>query len=383
MSFGIAAAVAGGAVLGSVMGSDGPDTSGMNQAAVDNAAISKETLEWYKKVYADSAPQRELAAKTANDVAQQQLATSKQNDAISNDYWNYQKNTFRPLEGGIVADAQNYDTAARRNQAAGRAMADVEQQFGNEAAQQQRAMTRMGVNPSSGKFAAMSTQMAMAQAAAKAGAASKARDNVELQGYARKMDAANMGRGLASSQATSAGVALNAGNNAVNNAGTPLTQANNAMATMGQGFGTAIQGNNSAGNLYGQAAQIAGKDSGLMGALGGIAGQFAGSSAGSAWLAGLSDKNKKTNIKPVSDEQALDAVKSTPVSKWDYKPGAGDGGTHIGPMAQDVNRSMGEQAAPGGKVLDLVTMNGMNMAATAALARKVDKLSAKIKGAKA
>ncbi len=276
MSFGIAAAVAGGAVLGSVMGSDGPDTSGMNQAAVDNAAISKETLEWYKKVYADGAPQRELAAKTANDVAQQQLATSKQNDAISNDYWNYQKNTFRPLEAGIAADAQNYDATARSDQAASKAMADMESQFGNEQAQQQRAMTRMGVNPNSGRFASMSTQMGMAEAAAKAGAASKARDNIELQGYARKMDAANMGRGLASSQATSAGVALNAGNSAVNSAGVPLTQANNAMATMGQGFGTAIQGNNSAGNLYGQAAQIAGKDNGLMGALGNMAGMWAG-----------------------------------------------------------------------------------------------------------
>lgn len=276
MSFGIAAAVAGGAVLGSVMGSDGPDTSGMNQAAVDNAAISKETLEWYKKVYADGAPQRELAANTANQVAQQQLASSRQNDAISNDYWNYQKNTFRPLEAGIVADAQNYDTTARSEQAASKAMADMESQFGNEQAQQQRAMTRMGVNPNSGRFASMSTQMGMAQAAAKAGAASKARDNVELQGYARKMDAANMGRGLASSQATSAGVALNAGNSAANNAGTPLTQANNAMATMGQGFGTAIQGNNSAGNLYGQAAQIAGKDNGMMGALGNMAGMWAG-----------------------------------------------------------------------------------------------------------
>ena len=276
MSFGIAAAVAGGAVLGSVMGSDGPDTSGMNQAAVDNAAISKETLEWYKKVYADGAPQRELAAKTANDVAQQQLATSKQNDAISNDYWNYQKNTFRPLEAGIAADAQNYDATARSDQAASKAMADMESQFGNEQAQQQRAMTRMGVNPNSGRFASMSTQMGMAEAAAKAGAASKARDNIELQGYARKMDAANMGRGLASSQATSAGVALNAGNSAANNAGTPLTQANQAMATMGQGFGTAIQGNSSAGNLYGQSAQIAGKDNGLMGALGNMAGMWAG-----------------------------------------------------------------------------------------------------------
>lgn len=356
------------------MCADAPDMTAMNTAAAANAEIAKEALAWYKQQYADSAPQRELAAKTANDVAKQQLATSKQNDAISNDYWNYQKNTFRPLEAGIAADAQNYNSEARQNEAAGKALADVEQQFGNEAAQQQRAMTRMGVNPNSGRFASMSTQMGMAQAAAKAGAASKVRDSVELQGYARKMDAANMGRGLASSQATSAGVAMNAGNSAVNNAGVPLTQANQAMATMGQGFGTAIQGNNSAGNLYGQAAQ-AGKTDGMLGDLSTI-----GMTAAKLWP---SDKTKKKNVKPVSDEQALAAIKDTPVSKWDYKPGAGDGGTHIGPMAQDANRTMGEKAAPGGKQIDLVTMNGLNMAATAALARKVDKLATMVKGAKA
>lgn len=258
------------------MCSDAPDMTAMNTAAAANAEIAKEALDWYKQQYADSAPQRERAAETANQVAGQQLASSRQNDAISNDYWNYQKNTFRPLEAGIVADAQNYDTTARREQAASKAMADMESQFGNEQAQQQRAMTRMGVNPASGKFASMDNQMAMAQAAAKAGAASKARDNIELQGYARKMDAANMGRGLASSQATSAGVAMNAGNSAANNAGMPLTQANQAMATMGQGFGAAIQGNSSAGNLYGQSAQISSKDNGLMGAMGNMAGMWAG-----------------------------------------------------------------------------------------------------------
>ena len=356
------------------MCADAPDMTAMNTAAAANADIAKEALAWYKQQYADSAPQRELAAKTANDVAQQQLVTSKQNDTISNDYWNYQKNTFRPLEGKIIADAQNFNSEASQNEAAGKALADVEQQFGNEAAQQQRAMTRMGVNPNSGRFALMGSQMAMAQAAAKAGAASKARDSVELQGYARKMDAANMGRGLASSQATSAGVALNAGTSAVNNAGVPLTQANQAMATIGQGFGTAIQGNNSAGNLYGQAAQ-AGKNDGMFGDLATI-----GMSAAKLWP---SDKTKKKNIKPVSDEQALDAIKSTPVSKWDYKQGAGDGGTHIGPMAQDANRTLGEKAAPGGRQVDLVTMNGLNMAATAALARKVDKLATMVKGVKA
>lgn len=358
------------------MCADAPDMSGVNAAATANVDLGKEALAWYKQQYADSAPQREIAANTANEVAQQQLSSARQNDAISRDYWDYQKDTFRPLEGKIVADAQNYDTEARRNEAASKAIADVGSQVEMARQQQTRSLQRMGVNPNSGKMLSMSNAMAMGEAATKAGAASKARDNIELQGYARKMDAANMGRGLASSQATSAGVAMNAGNSAVNNAGVPLAQSNQAMATMGSGFNTAIQGNSSAGNLFNQSAQTQAQSSnGLFSDLATIG------MTGAKLFA--SDKTKKKNIKPVSDDQALEAVKSTPVSQWDYKPGTGDGGTHIGPMAQDANRTMGEQAAPGGKAVDLVTMNGMNMAATAALARKVDKLSAQLQGAKA
>lgn len=365
------------------MCSDAPDMSGVNAAAAANAEIAKETLAWYKQQYADQTPAREAATKVALEVADQQLGSMRQNDAISKDYWDYQKDTFRPLETGIVADAENYDTTARRDEKAAGAVADVGMQAEMARQAQTRTMQRMGVNPGSGKMLAMQSQMGLSEAAAKAGAANQARDSVELQGYARKMDAANLGRGLASSQATSAGVALNAGNSANANIGTPLTQANQAAATMGQGFSTAISGNNSAGSLYAQSAQIGSQDSGLMGALGGIAGQFAGSSAGSAMLAGLSDKNAKKGVKPMSDEKALKAIEKTPVSEWTYKEGRGDGGTHTGPMAQEVNKNMGDKAAPGGKVLDLVTMNGVTMAGMAALARKVDKLSKKIEGAAA
>lgn len=358
------------------MCSDSPDTSGMNAAALANAEIAKDALAWYKQVYAENAPAREKAADYAYQVADQQLASSKLNDSISKDYWDYQKGTFRPLEQGIVTDAQNYDTAARREAKADQATADVGMQVALAQQAQNRDLARKGVMPGSGKMLAMSNQMALGEAAAKAGAANKAREQVELQGYARKMDAANLGRNLASNQATSAGVALNAGNSAVNNAGVPLAQSNAAVQTAGQGYNTAISGNNSAGNLYGQAAQLQNQanatDSQMFASLGTAAGMFA-----------ASDKNSKKNVKPVGDEQALDAVKSTPVSSWDYKPGQGDGGSHVGPMAQHVQKTMGEQAAPGGKQIDLITMNGMNMAATAALARKVDKLAKKVEGEQA
>jgi hypothetical protein len=44
-------------------------------------------------------------------------------------------------------------------------------------------------------------------------------------------------------------------------------------------------------------------------------------------------------------------------------------------MAQDVQRVAGEQAAPDGTKIDLVSLNGLNMAATKDLSRKVDQLT--------
>jgi len=356
------------------MCADAPDTSGVNRAAEANAAVAKEALDFFKQTYAEQTPAREAAAKLANDVAAQQLASSKQQDVISQDYWNYQKDTFRPLETSMVKAAQEYDTPERRSAAASEAVADVGMQAEAARQAQTRQQQRMGVNPSSGKALALQGQMGLAEAAAKAGAANTARDKIETQGYARMADAANLGRGLASSQATSAQIATQTGNSAVANAGTPLTQAQNAASMMGQGFSTAISGNNSAGSLYGQAAQIQGQDSGVMGALGEL---------GGAAIMKWSDKNMKKDIKKVSDEKALQAIEKTPVSDWQYKDGMADGGKHTGPMAQDVRKNMGEKAAPGGKVLDLVTMNGVTMAGIAALSRKVDKLSKQVEGAKA
>lgn len=106
-----------------------------------------------------------------------------------------------------------------------------------------------------------------------------------------------------------------------------------------------------------------------------------------------SDRNKKKNIKPflsgiksrfaVSDVNVkeniktpkgsfLDKIRNTGVFSWMYKDGEGDENKHLGPMAQDVKKNMGEEAAPGGKKIDLVNLNGINMAATQELANKVD-----------
>lgn len=367
----------------------------MNAAAVANAEVARETLAWYREKDASDKPMKQKLADVAYEVADQQLKSSKANDALAADYADYNKTTFRPLEQGIVADAKNYDTPEKRNAAATAAIADTNKAFAQTNDAAARRLAANGVDPGSTRAMSVMQGQDVNQAVANAGAAFNARKGVETVGYARKMDAASLGRGLASSQATSAQVALSAGNNSVNNANAPLSASNAGAAAYAQGMNTVTNANQSAGNLYGSQANIqqAGGGGGGLDALGNVVGQFAGSTAGSAKIAGwLSDENMKEDITTASPEQALKEVTDTPVSKWKYAPsklaeagipmGPEMEGEHTGPMAQKVNATMGEEAAPGGKKIDLISMNGKSMLAIQALDKKITKLAKMIEGGK-
>jgi len=365
------------------MCSDAPDTSGMNAAAQANADIAREALAFYKGIYAsDIRPAQEKQQALADRLVDDYLDTSATQKQFAADQNAYYKETFQPVERQMVRDAMEYDSDANVKRVSGEAAANVNQQFSNARGQSARLAGRYGL--ASTAFSGPQGASERAQALGAAGAATGAANAVRDKGIALRAGASNFGRNMPNTASN-----FYAGSNASNSAafGTGQTAMNSIgqnAAIVGQGFNTAISGNNSAGSLYGQAAQLSSQDSGLMGALGGIAGQFAGSSAGSSMIAAaLSDETKKKDIKPVDDEQALAAVKDTPVSSWKYKDGQGDGGSHVGPMAQHVQKNMGEQAAPGGKMVDLISLNGVNMAATAALARKVDKLTKKVEGARA
>lgn len=368
-------------VVDKVFGSDSqPDTSGLNQAALNNSNISAETLAWYKEKDARDRPMQEKLANKAYEVADQQLASSKTNDALAADYANYNKNTFRPLEQGIVADAQGYDTPEKRQAAADSAIADTNMAFSKTNDATARALAANGINPGSTRAMSVMQGQAVDQAEANAGAAFKARKGVESVGHAMKMDAASLGRGLASSQATAAQTAIQAGNSSVGNAGAPLTAANQGAATYGNGMNAVVNANNSAGNLYGQQANIWNTatnnqnnyEIGMVNA------------ASNAYKA-YSDENLKTDITPVNPEKALSEIVRTPVSKWKYDPRklAAEGidvppedmGENEGPMAQQVQKTMGDEVAPGGKEINLISMNGKSMAAIQALDRKVTKLA--------
>lgn len=231
------------------MCSDAPDTRIAQEAALRNVELSKEALDWFKQTYEEGAQDRKDAASAAReqsglqrDLTLQSMATQK----AQSDRYN---NTFAPVEDRIVTNAMGYDTPERREAAAGQAMADVDSQIALGRTAADNEMAARGVDPSSGAYALSMARQAIQGAALKAAEGNKARTNVETVGNARMMDAAGVGRGVISNQATQAQIGLNAGNSSVANANMP-NQINMQGATMGaQGYQTAMQGNQSAGQL--------------------------------------------------------------------------------------------------------------------------------------
>lgn len=358
------------------LGADAPDTSRQDAVAERMAGMSEEQWNWVKEQYIAQAPTRERAAATAEEVSRAGLASMQQQNRIVADLQADRDTLYRPLERRMVDEANNYDTTARRDAAAAEGVADVGMQAEAARQAQTRNQQRMGVNPASGKALALQGQMGLSEAAMKAGAANTARDKVETVGRALRADAVNIGRGNTSAQATSAGLALNAGNSA-NAAGvTPVNVAQSGVGMVQSGLGTSLNGMSGAANIFGNSSQQQWQAS--QAAAGGLGDLL---NAGMRAYA-MSDKNQKKDRKKVKPEASLSAVRKLPESEsWRYKDEspANDGGkTHVGPMAQDVKKAMGEDAAPGGKMVDLVTMNGHTLNAVKALDKNVTALKREV-----
>lgn len=377
----VAAAIVGSAVVGAVAADRAGDraadaANAQAGAASESVQLGRERLAWEKEQYEDNKEYRERANETALDIADAMLESNRQNTALAEEYANYQRTTFRPLEQGIVADAQNYDTAERRRDASNAAIADVNKGFASTREATMRRLAAEGIDPGDARAMAALGDGAVDQATAQAGAAFKARQGVETVGRAMRMDAANLGRNLASNQATSAQVAIQAGNSATNNATVPVQVNQNAAAAVGAGYDAASLAAARGGSLYGDISRTyAGQSDAMWGALGQL---------GGAAISRYSDQNLKTDIEPLNEDEALEEVNATPVSNWKYDPAKmaqrgipmseEDEGEQTGPMAQDVAQTMGEGASDGTK-LNLGTMLGKTMAAVQAVDKKVNRLA--------
>ena len=274
----------------------------------------------------------------------------------------------------LVNESRDFNEEGRAAELYGKSAADIAQQAGLARGQIQRQMDRRGVNPSDGMSFAMERQSAMDEALSKALAGSKAREAAKTEGRAVRYNLANI---LGGFPAQVSGLAANGtgfGTAGINAANATLSGMNGGAAAGAQ---LAAQMGYNANSMYATQANAhlqeqrmyENSNNAIWGALGNVAGRA---------LFG-SDVSTKTDIRGLKPGAALEAVKAIDSGQsWKYKPDsdAADGGqTHVGPMAQDVNRVLGDEVAPGGRRIDLVSLNGLNMAATKELAEKVDDLS--------
>ena len=254
---------------------------------------------------------------------------------------------FRPLQDAFIEEANTWDSAARKNEAAQQAVADVSQQTANAEAGRVRQAMAMGINPNSSRFMAAGRSAALDAGLAAAGAQNMSRRRVEQEAEGKRANAINMGAGLAV------------------NPGTSMSLSNGALQAGGS---AAMTGYGQQGSLlntqYNQQLQSwqanQNSMSSMMGGLGTVAGIM------------LSDQNAKTDKKPLPEGEALGAIRKMPVEKWRYKPGRGDGGEHVGTYAQDFTKATGQGD---GKSIDVISAIGVTMGAIRDLDKKVDKMA--------
>lgn len=247
----------------------------VGQAAKENAEISRDFMEWYKDQAEEMKPIQREAADIAMTQARQQITSAQKQDALADESAARAK-TFQPAEDLLLKNAMGYDTAERREQVAGQAMADVGSQVDLARGNVIRLASARGVDVSSPAFTANMGRTVVQEAAAKAAAGNQARLTTEQIGAAKLADAAAIGKGVVSNSAAQTQLALAAGNSGVANAGVPLTQNNQTVNTAGGAYGVGIQGNNSAGNLMlGSANASKSDDSGAMAGLGSAVGGIA------------------------------------------------------------------------------------------------------------
>lgn len=141
-------------------------------------------------------------------------------NSLSGDY----RNTANTLNSFAIPNMLKYGEIAESD-LLGQATADNTLAYGKAYDAAVRDMTRMGINPNSGRFAGMSQSFALKRAAAEAGARNQARLQARNENFQRANALANLGYNYS-------GLGLNAANSA--------TSAYNAAAGNQQRYAAAL-----------------------------------------------------------------------------------------------------------------------------------------------
>lgn len=291
-----------------------PDYSGME-------ALGREQLAFSRQQYAEMAP-------LAQRVANQQMAAQDQQMRQAQDYYDYQQQTFRPLEQGLVRDAERFSTEGYREQQARDAAAATGKAFGVMQDAAGRAAAARGVNPNSGAGMALQSQNMLGLAAGRANAMTGARNQAEQMGFARRLDVTGLGRNLAGASTAAYQGATGAGSAGMNTRMAPGGQFMQGLSQAGQTYGGILNSQTSAYNAgMAQADPFAT-----------IVGTGLGIYAGGGFK---SDIRLKMNIERVG----FDERTQLPIYEFEYKANPGE--RFRGVMAHEVEVNFPEAVTIG------------------------------------
>lgn len=226
-----------------------PDFSAIAASSTAVADIQKqvaeEQLAWAKDQFAQNKGVTDQVIGSALDTAATQKAFAQQQQQ-------FYTGTYQPLEAKFAQQAQDFGSAARQEQEAGRAAANVSQQFEGQRAASLAQLESFGVDPSQTRAMALDANSRIAEAAAKAGSSNQARIATEAAGLGLESQAINIGRGYPGAVATTFNTSQGAGNQAVNSGLATTQVGGSTMGTAPQYFGGATQGYGTAGNILNQ-----------------------------------------------------------------------------------------------------------------------------------
>ena len=166
-----------------------------------------------------------------------------------------QGNTILGTWGNFAPLVEQYTNALKTlnpNDRVSMAAHDVQASYQNAQGQNQRALSRMGVDPSSGAYQAQKAQWDQALATALAGAKTRARN----QGLTEQITQLAQGLGVGSSLAQAGASIGTQGAGVMGQAGDLLGQAANVVTSQGNLYGTAGQLDQAAGQLMGTQADV-------------------------------------------------------------------------------------------------------------------------------
>lgn len=370
---------------------EAPDYSGIASANEKSAQLAKEAadnqLAFSKEQYDFLKPYIQKQLQTGQDVAAQQQTDAAKASGRADQQWSQYQTTFQPIEEKMAQEAMDYGNAADQERSAGQAATDVTQQFQSQRAAAQRQLTSMGVKPNAGTFMAANREMDASEAAARAAAMTGTRQAVKDKGVSLRAGAAAFGRNQTNTAGQQVGLSTGSGSAATQSAGAGVGSTMAAGSQVAGGYGaqigaanSAVQANLGLGGLmnsaYGNQAQMYGSQMAGLGQLMGTAAGFYGKPQGSGAVA--SSRDFKESKAPVDTGDAVEAFKRLDVDSWKYRDGIADGGRHVGPYAEDVQRELGEEVAPGGKQIDMISMSGAQTAAIKGLAERLDEQDATI-----